>query len=200
MYPNRWGANQVATINVLGGVLSNSTAVGINLNQSANANNTGTMNLNGGTVQANSVSGANVRLNFNGETLKARQMFPARLRRTTASSCSTPASTGGSFSATNLPALSAGLAWDFNSTSGVLSVVQTVAMNPTNIAFTEATGSLTLTWPSDHAGWRLQVQTNLLNAGLGTNWFDVPNSTATNSLILPMDLMNGSVFYRLVYP
>jgi hypothetical protein len=137
MYPNRWGANQVATINVLGGVLSNSTAVGINLNQSANANNTGTMNLNGGTVQANSVSGANVRLNFNGGTLKARQMFPARLRQTTASSCSARVR------------------------------------------------------PAAHS---------TLNAGLGTNWFDVRDSTATNSLILPMDLMNGSVFYRLVYP
>ncbi len=59
---------------------------------------------------------------------------------------------------------------------------------------------ITLSWPGDHTGWRLQVQTNTLTAGLGTNWFDVPGSTTTNSVSVPMDLMNGSVFYRLIYP
>lgn len=109
-------------------------------------------------------------------------------------------STGGAFSATNLPLLNAGLTWDFNPTSGVLSVVQTVATNPTNISYTVSGGNLTLSWPFDHTGWRLQVQTNSLSAGLGTNWFDVPNSTGTNSVVLPMDLNNGSVFYQLIFP
>lgn len=110
-------------------------------------------------------------------------------------------STGGSFSATNLPLLNAGLAWNFNATSGVLSVVRIVAAtNSTNLTFTAAPSSLTLSWPSDHTGWRLQTQTNALSVGLGTNWFDVPNSTETNSVIVPMDLMSGSIFYRLVYP
>jgi hypothetical protein len=61
-------------------------------------------------------------------------------------------------------------------------------------------GGLTLSWPADHVGWRLQVQTNSPATGLGTNWFEVPGSTATNSLALPVDSGNGSVFYRLTYP
>ncbi len=70
------------------------------------------------------------------------------------------------------------------------------ATNPTNIAFTVSDGTLTLSWPADHTGWRLQAKTNLL----GTNWFDVPGVTATNAWNLPVGLNNGSVFYRLVYP
>ena len=35
---------------------------------------------------------------------------------------------------------------------------------------------------------------------LGTNWFDVRGSTGTNSLTLPVDPRDGSVFYRLTYP
>ena len=63
-----------------------------------------------------------------------------------------------------------------------------------------AGGMLTLSWPADHVGWRLQVQTNSLATGLGTNWVEVPGSTTTNSLTLPVDSGNGSVFYRLTYP
>jgi hypothetical protein len=64
-------------------------------------------------------------------------------------------------------------------------------------------GKLQLSWPPDHQGWRLQIQTNPLAAGLApnpTNWATVPNSTnvmATNVMINPA---NGSVFLRLVYP
>ena len=60
--------------------------------------------------------------------------------------------------------------------------------------------SFVLSWPADHTGWRLQAQTNGLGIGLGTNWSYVPGSTATNSLSLPLDLHNGSAFYRLAYP
>jgi len=45
----------------------------------------------------------------------------------------------------------------------------------------------------------LQVQTNSLNAGLGTNWMDVPGSSLTNNVVLPVDATMGSVFYRLIY-
>jgi len=103
----------------------------------------------------------------------------------------------GSFASLNLPALGPNLAWNINRlNSGVLNVVQIVATNPTNISCTISNGSFTLFWPADHTGWRLQAQTN----SLGTNWFDLPGSTATNSLSLPVDLNNGSVFYRLIYP
>jgi hypothetical protein len=79
-------------------------------------------------------------------------------------------------------------------------VVQTVATNSTNITFTASSGSLTLSWPSDHTGWRLQTQTNTLSVGLGTNWFDIPGATATNLMTLPVNPANASVFYRLVFP
>jgi len=45
-------------------------------------------------------------------------------------------------------------------------------------------------------GARLQVQTN----GLGANWVDVPNSTSTNHVVVPIDPANTSVFYRLAVP
>ena len=105
-------------------------------------------------------------------------------------------STSGAFTATNLPALNAGLGWSFNSANGTLAVVQTVATNATNISFTVSGSNLTLTWPSDHIGWRLQAQTN----GLGTNWFDVAGAALTNSVSAPADMNNSSVFYRLIFP
>ena len=41
-----------------------------------------------------------------------------------------------------------------------------VATNPTNITSTVSGNVLSLTWPADHIGWHLQVQTNSLTAGL----------------------------------
>ena len=104
----------------------------------------------------------------------------------------------GTFTAYSLPILSANLAWNTNSLStGFLSVVQTT---PTNLVWQINGSNLNLSWPAGYTGWRLQVQTNALDAGLGANWFDVAASSQTNSVILPMDSTQGSVFYRLVYP
>ncbi len=65
----------------------------------------------------------------------------------------------------------------------------------------QVTGNnLTLNWPADHIGWRLQAQTNDVTRGLGTNWVDVANSTTTNQMTMPIDLTDGSVFYRMIYP
>jgi autotransporter-associated beta strand protein len=104
----------------------------------------------------------------------------------------------GTFSATNLPSLSAGLAWvTTNLANGVLSVVATVNPNPTNITASISGNVLTLSWPADHTGWYLQVQTNSLSQGLGTNWTDVPNSSTVNSVNINMNPANGTVFYRM---
>jgi len=110
------------------------------------------------------------------------------------------ASSSGSFTSNSLPALDPPLAWNFNPTNGILSVIQTVSVTPTNIAWVNKGTNFVLSWPADHLGWRLQAQTNALGVGLGTDWADVPNSSETNSLNVPTDLNNGSVFYRLVYP
>jgi Concanavalin A-like lectin/glucanases superfamily/Immunoglobulin I-set domain len=82
----------------------------------------------------------------------------------------------------------------------MLTIASAVNHNPTNIVFSVAGNQLTLSWPTDHTGWRLQSQTNDLAAGLGTNWVDVTGSSATNQVIVPIDANNESVFYRLIYP
>jgi glucose/arabinose dehydrogenase len=62
-----------------------------------------------------------------------------------------------------------------------------------------ASGSqLDLSWPV--AGGRLQVQTNSVSVGITTNWFDIPGSTLTNHVLVPIDQVNGSQLYRLALP
>lgn len=71
---------------------------------------------------------------------------------------------------------------------------------PTNLVAQFYGNQLQLSWPQDHIGWRLEMQTNDLNHGLSKNWATVPNSTnvmSTNILINPA---YGAVFLRLVYP
>jgi hypothetical protein len=96
----------------------------------------------------------------------------------------------------------AGLAWNTNTlaTDGTLRVISTVNTNRTNITFTITGNQLTLTWPADHIGWRLQAQTNPITVGLRTNWADVPGSTTVNSITTTINPANGSVFYRMIYP
>ena len=53
-----------------------------------------------------------------------------------------------------------------------------------------------ISWPQDHLGWRLQIQTN----GLSTNWTTVPGSTGIMSTAIPINPASGSVFLRLIYP
>ena len=78
--------------------------------------------------------------------------------------------------------------------------INPVNTTPTNLTFQVSGGQLTLTWPTDHTGWRLQGQTNPPGGGLNTNWFDVVGSTTTNQIIVPVNSTNGSVFYRMIYP
>ncbi len=67
---------------------------------------------------------------------------------------------------------------------------------PTNIVMQVSSGQLQLSWPQDHLGWWLQIQTN----SLGTNWTTVPGSTNNNQIFIPINPSNGSVFLRLMYP
>ena len=87
-----------------------------------------------------------------------------------------------------------------NSTNSfsVIVVPNTVA---TNIAALNSGGiNLTLSWPADHTGWRLEIQTNTLARGLGTNWATFTGSSATNKEIIPIVRTNDTVFFRMVYP
>lgn len=73
-------------------------------------------------------------------------------------------------------------------------------LTPPTLIATWAGANLVLTWPLDHLGWHLQVQTNSLTAGLDTNWLDLIDTKSVNSFTNFLGLTNGSVFYRLAYP
>jgi len=50
-------------------------------------------------------------------------------------------------------------------TDGILRLAIGVNTAPTNITAVVSGNTLTLSWPADHTGWRLQAQTNSLNHG-----------------------------------
>jgi hypothetical protein len=70
----------------------------------------------------------------------------------------------------------------------------------TSLAFALNGSQLQLSWPADHTGWLLQMQTSSVGAGLGLNWITVTDTDTTNQLNVPLDASNGSVFFRLVSP
>jgi len=83
--------------------------------------------------------------------------------------------------------------------SGQAAVTPT-SSEPVNLSISASGGTVTISWPEDHIGWRLRVQTNLLATGLSTNWNDVPNSTMTNNIVTPFVPNSGSIFYLLTHP
>jgi hypothetical protein len=68
------------------------------------------------------------------------------------------------------------------------------------ITFGNNGGQIYVGWPADHTGWWLQMQTNSVDEGLGTNWANVSGSDATNQISIPINTVNGSAFFRLVAP
>lgn len=98
----------------------------------------------------------------------------------------------------------AGLAYSYNPSNGILSVItQTIAPNSTNITAHVSGSSLTISWPSDHLGWILQAQTNSLGAGLSPavgSWIDIAGSSNSVSENITIDPAKPSVFYRLRHP
>ena len=85
-------------------------------------------------------------------------------------------------------------------TSSVAVLSLYISTTQPSVATAVGGGGVSLSWPLDHTGWILQVQTNSVAVGLGTNWVDVASSTGTNQMFFPVNTGNGSVFYRLVYP
>jgi len=78
--------------------------------------------------------------------------------------------------------------------------VFTVNTNPPVLTNSISGSTLSLTWPTDHLGWRLEVQTNSLSTGLGTNWATWPNSTNLTTVPITINPASPSVFFRMVYP
>ena len=75
---------------------------------------------------------------------------------------------------------------------------QPESLAPPELAFQPGVGQIQLSWPADHLGWELQMQTNSTGSGLGTNWITVPDSTATNQIGIPLNAATGSAFFRLI--
>jgi len=100
-----------------------------------------------------------------------------------------------------LPSPGGGLVWDttqlaINGTLAVTIPNSGPDTTPTNLIATISADLLTLSWPSNHIGWTLQVQTNSLD----TNWSAVSGSAVTNQVTVPIDRSLSEVFYRLSYP
>ena len=110
----------------------------------------------------------------------------------------------GSFAVTNLPPLSAGLAWSYSlAANGSIAVVATVSLVPTNILLGLSGTTLALSWPADHTGWRLLMQTNNLGSGISAatnDWMTVLNSQLTNLVTLSLDPTVPGEYFRLVFP
>ncbi len=84
----------------------------------------------------------------------------------------------------------AGVNWINNlAVDGSISVIAPPTLNFTNLG-----GSLQLVWSGS---FKLQSQTNNLNAGLGTNWSDYPSGGAS-PVTVPVDATSAAVFFRLV--
>jgi autotransporter-associated beta strand protein len=86
------------------------------------------------------------------------------------------------------------------SASSAQAAAQPVSLAPPQLAYVVSGNQFQFNWPADHLGWTLRVQTNALNAGLGTNWMPVAGSSLTNQMSFPISPANSCVFFRLTYP
>lgn len=90
-------------------------------------------------------------------------------------------------------------AFDTNTPGQIrVSVQPIISLAPVLLALQSTANQLNLSWPADHIGWHLLIQTN--SSGLSTNWQLVSGSDSTNQFFLPIDPTQGSVFLRLTYP
>ena len=144
-----------------------------------------------------------------GGTLQVNNLGPDLHTGDTFKLFSVPAT--GSFTVTNLPGTTGNgsitYVWTNNlaldGTIGVLVGLPNVNTTPTNITASVSGNTLSLSWPADHLGWRLLVQTNTLVVGLDSNtndWVEVTGSALVNSTNITVDPTLPTAFYRLVYP
>ena len=82
----------------------------------------------------------------------------------------------------------------FNPATGQLTV--TAGPTPATLNVVQSGNNLQFSWSGTY---RLQSQTNSLNTGLGTNWFDYATGS-TNPVTVPINAANQAVFFRLVSP
>ena len=86
------------------------------------------------------------------------------------------------------------LAYAFNPTNGVLSVVSTGVVAPPTLNVAKSGSTLTFSWTD--ASFKLQSQTNSLANGLKTNWSDYPGG-GSSPVGVTINPANPTVFFRL---
>ena len=179
--------NSVGMLTV-GGAVTVSGGISMEINRDASPNSSQlaassvTMNA-GSTITLNNISSTSLAA---GDTFTLFSTPPA-----------------GSFIVTNLPVLPSGLAWTNNlALNGTIGVYQasTGPSGPGQLtnSYSATTGVLSLSWPAGQS-WRLQMQTNSLTTGLGTNWEYVTDGSVSSTNII-VDATKPTVFYRLAYP
>ncbi len=73
------------------------------------------------------------------------------------------------------------------------SVATGPATNPTNMVVHVSGTNLSITWPGDHLGWTLQMQTNLTSSP----WTDVPGSASVTNILVPIVPGTPRSFFRM---
>ena len=86
------------------------------------------------------------------------------------------------------------LAYAFNPTNGVLSIVSTGVITPPVLNVAQSGSTLTFSWTD--ASFKLQSQTNSLANGLKTNWSDYPGG-GSSPVGVTINPANPTVFFRL---
>jgi hypothetical protein len=93
--------------------------------------------------------------------------------------------------------------------NGTIKIIMATATTPVTIGKNRPNkNTLTLSWPADHIGWRLQIMTNTSASGMlvggttnlvqNTNWVNCDGATTFNST--NMSIGNTNVCFRLIYP
>jgi hypothetical protein len=71
---------------------------------------------------------------------------------------------------------------------------------PPQIGWQMMNGQMQFSWPLDHYGWHLEMQTDAPGVGLGRAWVVVAGSQTTNLFSVPLGAGNSSALFRLVFP
>ena len=108
----------------------------------------------------------------------------------------------GTFTATG-PSVTFNLTGNQSSQLNAFQLRDITPPSPPQITWAVSATNLTFSWPADHLGWTLLMQTNGLEQGISArtnDWMRIPGSSTTNTFTLPLTGTTPREFYKLVYP
>ena len=95
--------------------------------------------------------------------------------------------------------ISPGVTWDLsNLENGGTVTVATVASQPPHLTNSISGKNLVMSWDASWLGSHLQVQTNTLAKGLGTNWVTIDGTDTVLGYTNTVSSATNAVFYRLI--